>query len=78
LTGPCFFQVVFRGGSDLAGTLQPEKKGPVENHSQPDDCMFFFSGRNLEAAKIWRERYDQKKKLTVVWPAMFFGELHLY
>jgi hypothetical protein len=39
---------------------------------------FFFSGRNLEAAKIWRECYDWKKKRTVVWPAMFFGELHLY
>ncbi len=61
LTGPCFFQVVFRGSSDLVGTLQPEKKGPVENHSRPDDCTFLFSGHNLEAAKIWRERYNRKK-----------------
>jgi hypothetical protein len=37
------------------------KKGPVENHSRPDDCTFFFSGRNLEAANIWREHYGRKK-----------------
>ncbi len=36
------------------------------------DWTFFYSGPNLEAAKIWRERYDLKKKRTVVFPAMFF------
>jgi hypothetical protein len=58
-----FFQILIRGGSDLVATLRPEKKGPVENHSRPDDCKYFFSGRNLEAAKIWRERYDRKKNV---------------
>ncbi len=31
----------------------------------------------MEAAQIWREHYDRKKKCTVVWPAMFFGGFKL-
>jgi hypothetical protein len=31
----------------------------------------------MEAAQIWRECYDQKKKRTVVWPAMFFSGFKL-
>jgi hypothetical protein len=76
------------GGSDLAGTLQPEKK---PTFIWP---AMFFSGFKLqpeklrpekkgtvvwpmEAAQIWRERYDLKKKCTVVWTAMFFSGFKL-
>ncbi len=31
----------------------------------------------MEAAQIWRECYDRKKKPTVVWPAMFFSGFKL-
>ncbi len=75
-----FFQVVIRGGSDLAGKLRPEKKKSSRNTSLARrlyvffsgrnlvwpamffDWTLFFSGHNLEVAKIWRERYDLKKK----------------
>ncbi len=32
----------------------------------------------MEAAQIWGECYDRKKKRTVVWPAMFFRGFKLH
>ncbi len=108
-----FFQVVIRGGSDLAGTLRPEKKRTVDWPSmffsgfklQPEKIMtekkstvelsdrpFFQAGSNYNQKKLRQEKKGctvvwpmeaaqicgnvttgkKRKKLTVVWPAMFF------
>ncbi len=50
-----FFQVVIRGGSDLAGTLRPEKKRTVVW------LVFFFSGFKLQPEKI---RTGKKKGIV--------------
>jgi hypothetical protein len=57
----------------LAGTLPPEKKGPVKKHIRPDDCTFLFF-----PVVIWRllrfggNGTTGKKKRSVVWPAVFW------